>query len=166
MQKFKYHENVLFQIEFINTVLREIGEKPIDINHQINIEPNGYEAWHSEECITFGIKNNNSAQLIIMCIFDEFRIDIEELSEFRGYSIEDMKKNESQIKNEIKQLFTSTIKMEYYCNDYIIITLLDKNKKKIKTYKYIRGLFVSFYFWLCKCKERIYAPIFPHSHVV
>lgn len=157
---FDYTENVLYWKKLIEDVLYSIGECGLDNNKNVIFSPKEYEGFNGDTLAVFRFKKSNSIDMVMMIIDDLLRIDIEGLTEFMEFSIEDVRNNEQNFKEELLKWFTSKIIIKYYCKDYIKIILFDSNDKEIQEYRYNNGLLLIFYYWLCKPEVRKFEPLF------
>ena len=157
---FDYSDNLLYWKNLIDDVLINIGEPNLETNKSVIFSPEEYAIYNSNSFASFRFKNKESIDIVIVIIDDILRIDIEGLFEFREYFIDDIKNNENILKEELILLFTSEVRVEYYCEDYIKIILFNSRFNKVKEYRYYRGFLLPFYYWLYEPRKKIYNSLF------
>lgn len=146
----KYSDKIIYQVDYINSLLKGYNEKPIFDNNNFIIDEMSWEGYLK---ITF-----KKAELIsfdIICSSNEFQINIDRANEALDISASDFSKNELIVKDFLDFLFTCRTKVEYCGSNYTKIYFYNGSGNCVKTLKYVTGLYLKF-----NCKTKEYKPIY------
>lgn len=146
-----YNNEILQKVNIIDNVLKELNQPGVLSNQDFNIDEISSEFYLKAYLNT---PSNELSLNIILSNFD-IQIDIDRVNEAFVWSNKQIKEEEQEIKDIIKMLFTSNIKVEYCGSNYTKLYFYNKNRICIKTSKYITGLYLKV---MCKTKE--YRPIY------
>jgi hypothetical protein len=145
----EYSEKIIYQVDYINSLLSAYNEVPIFKNKNFIIDE---MSWIEYLKITF--KKANHISFDIICSSSEFLINIDRTNEALDLSFNDFNKFKPIINDFLNFLFTCRVKVEYCGSNYTKIYFFDNNEKCVKTLKYVTGLYLKIG---CKIKE--YQPI-------
>ncbi|MCG3167164.1 MAG: hypothetical protein POELPBGB_02948 [Bacteroidia bacterium] len=146
-----YEKTVKNKIDIINSVFESINVPELLSNQDFIVDNN----FHFEHCVKFILRKPNAINLELVLISDALQINIDRTMETFEWSNSQISKDIIDVKNLIKILFTSRIKVEYCGSNYTKLYFIDKYDNYLKTLKYIKGL----YFKIgCEIKE--YEPIY------
>jgi len=145
----KYSDKIIYQVDFINSLLKGYNEKPIFDNENIMIDE---MSW--EEYLKISFKKADSISFDIICSSNEFQINIDRTNEALDLSSTDFNKNELIVKDFFEFLFKCRAKVEYCGSNYTKIYFYDESGNCVKTLKYVTGLYLK-----VGCKIKEYPPI-------
>lgn len=146
----KYSDKIIYQVEYINSLLKGYNEKPIFDNKNFMIDE---MSW--EEYLKINFKKSDSISFDIICSSNVFQINIDRANEALDLSSNDFNKNELIVKDFLDFLFTCRTKVEYCGSNYTKIYFYDGSGNCVKTLKYVTGLYLKI-----GCKSKEYLPIF------
>jgi len=146
----KYSDKIIYQVDYINSLLKEYNEKPIFDNKHFII--NGM-SW--EEYLKLTFKKIDSINFEIICSSNEFQINIDRVNEALDLSYSDFFKNKLIVKDFFFFLFKCRIKIDYCGSNYTKIYFFDDGGNCVKTMKYVTGLYLK-----VGCKTKEYPPIY------
>ena len=146
----KYSDKIIYQVDYINSLLKGYNEKPIFDNENFMIDE---MSW--EEYLKINFKKAASISFDIICSSNEFQINIDRANEALDLSSSDFSKNELIIKDFLDFLFRCRTKVEYCGSNYTKIYFYDERGNCVKTLKYVTGLYLK-----VGCKTKEYLPIY------
>lgn len=146
----KYSDKIIYQVDYINSLLKGYNEKPIFDNENFMIDE---MSW--EEYLKINFKKADSISFDIICSSNEFQINIDRAKEALDLSSSDFNKNELIVKDFLDFLFTCRAKVEYCGSNYTKIYFYDESENCVKTLKYVTGLYLK-----VGCKTKEYKPIY------
>ena len=150
INKMKYTDNIYYIVTLFDEVLNDLKQHQLFTNKNFTILGKKYE-----DNIIFTLVKKNTIRLDIFINEDSLEIHIDKTAETFVYSLEMIKNNEQHIKNVLKMIFTSKIKVKYCGKNYTKIYFIINNEV-LNTFVFRKGLS----FFKQKCNKKIYPPIF------
>ena len=145
-----YSDKILYQIDYINSLLNDYNEKPILENENFTLDE---MSWAEYLKVTF--RKTNSISFDLICSSTDFQLNVDRANEVVDLMLDDFDKNKETIRAFFNCLFVCKVKIEYCGSNYTKIFFYNDKGSCIKTLKYVTGLYLKFG---CRIKE--YPPIF------
>jgi hypothetical protein len=146
----EYSDKILYQVDYINSLLKGFNEEPIFDNKNFIVDE---MSWAEYIKITF--KKVNSISFDIIFSSSEFQINIDRTNEALDLSSSDFSENKPLVKDFLDFLFTCRAIVEYCGSNYTKIYFYNDSGDSIKTLKYVTGLYLK-----SGCKIIEYKPIY------
>lgn len=146
----EYSNIILYQVDFINSLLIEYNEEAIFDNNNFTVDE---MSW--SEYLKIKYKKLGSISFEIICSTNEFQINIDRTNEAIDLSSSDFSENMQMIKYFFNVLFTCKAKVLYCGSNYTKIFFYNDIGDCVKTLKYVTGLYLK-----VGCKTKEYPPIF------
>lgn len=146
----KYSDEILNQVNYINSLLNRYNEEPILKNKNFIVDE---ISWRKYLKISF--KKSDNISFDIICSSSEFQMNIDRTNEVLDLNSSDFYKNKPLVKDFFYYLFACRKKVEYCGSNYTKITFYNDNGDCIKTLKYLTGLYLKI-----RCKIKEYPPIY------
>jgi hypothetical protein len=146
----KYSDKILYQVNYINSLLQGYNEKPIFDNTSFIIDK---MSWNEYLKVSF----NRSERISFEVIFssNDFQINIDRTNEALDISSNYFDNNKTIIKGFLDFLFTCRSKVEYCGSNYTKIYFYNDSGKCVKTLKYVTGFYLKI-----GCQTKEYPPIY------
>lgn len=149
-----FTENVLYTVSIFNKVFDNLNQEKLFNNKDFTFIGKPYV-----DNITLTLVKDDMIRLDIVIEEDGLEIHIDKTAETFCFNLKFIKNNEEFIKNIIKMIFLSKIKVEYCGKKYTKLYFINKHGIVIDTFTFrnsIWGLFIS----KRNCIEKIYVPIY------
>ena len=161
-KKCKFEEPVYHQKNFIEQLMLEMGQPPLDENEYAEKCPKVFEIFCEVCCcLVYKFEGIDTIRLYLHFEPTGMRIDINEMYEFIEYDEKEIYDKSETIKQTIKELLTSRIRITSCCGNKKIM-LYDAQGNLVKRYKAgYYSLTLKFNPEFFKRKVEEYEPIFP-----
>ena len=146
----EYSHQILCQIDFINSLLKEYDEQSIFDNNNIIVDEMSWSEYLKIKYNKVGV-----ISFEIICSSSEFQINIDRTNEALDLSANDFRENRKVIKDYLNVLFTCRAKIVYCGSNYTKISFYDESEHCVKTLKYVTGLYLKI-----GCNTKEYPPIY------
>lgn len=141
------------KIELLNEILAELNESILFENLDFSIGELSAEFY-----LELKLHNSykNTIPMEIRISQDGFQIGLDRVSEVYEWSNDFIEKSNNVVKTLIRQLFTSSIEVEYCGTNYTCFNIFDKNGELLFSTPVISGFYLKY-----KCQKKTYSPIYP-----
>lgn len=147
----KYENEIIQKLDLVNSALERLNVKPLFINEDFSLD----STFHQEHYVKFFLNKPDCIKLELVFINNALQINIDRINESFEWSENQIKENANDVKDFIKMIFTTTIKVEYCGSNYTKIHFIDIDENCVKTLKYVTGIYLKIG---CLIKE--YKPIY------
>lgn len=153
----KYERGIYNKMELVNSVLERLDVGSIEANEDFAID----ELFHQEHYVKFLLQKPNCINMEFIFINNALQINIDRTNEAFEWSDKQIKENIEEIKDFIKMLFTSRIKVKYCGSNYTQIYFYNDSEQCVKILKYVTGLYLK-----VGCKTKEYQPIYTKYRLI
>jgi hypothetical protein len=147
----KYENEVYSKIELVNSVLKSLDIASLEANKDFTID----EQFHQEHYVKFLLQRSNCINLELIFINNALQINIDRTNESFEWSNNQIQENTEEVKDIIKMLFTSRIKVEYCGYNYTKLYFYNVSGNCVKSLKFVTGLYLK-----VGCKTMEHSPIY------
>jgi hypothetical protein len=148
----KFDRQIEYKIELLNKILTDLKKPTLFENPDFSIGELSTE-FYLELKLSSSDKNTISMEIRIS-LFD-LQIGLDRIKEVYEWSNDSIEREQTQIINLIKQLFTSSVLVEYCGSNYTSFTIFNAGGGISFKTPIIQGFYLKF-----NCKQKILSPIY------